>query len=357
MDLDSTDTEERAAASFGMHLHNKWGVGLETPCGGTGILMFLSIQDRAIYISTGSAVKPMLTDSRLDRVINLMKPYLREENYIDALQTAIENIGLYIESGEPELRERIMTTLTEFLPFVFFGTILLAFLAQWWRERRQQREYAKVQSQLSELDRSRAEALQGRYQCTSCPICFEEFQVRNDGSETTGEERSKVGSDGLPLKLLRCGHVFDHTCWTEWVEKGQGVVSRCPVCNQDVGVGTPNSDQVAPDNGNRVVRQRNGNDALREAERGALRRFNQERMFRLVRLNNMFPHFVNEQQVQRWSDHSYDGSLSQDRSFLRNNPQQTMQTSRGGYSSSGRSFGGGGSFGGGSSGGGRSGRW
>ena len=43
------------------------------------------------------------------------------------------------------------------------------------------------------------------------------------------------GSDGLPIKLLRCGHVFDETCWRCWVRSGNGDPCRCPVCRRDVG--------------------------------------------------------------------------------------------------------------------------
>lgn len=43
------------------------------------------------------------------------------------------------------------------------------------------------------------------------------------------------GTDGKPIKLLRCGHIFDTTCWQMWVDSGQGNPWICPVCRQDVG--------------------------------------------------------------------------------------------------------------------------
>merc|ERR1712124_125232 len=58
----------------------------------------------------------------------------------------------------------------------------------------------------------------------SCPICLEDF------SSTTH------GSDGHPIQLLRCGHVFDKTCYQEWVSSGNGDVTKCPICRIDVGV-------------------------------------------------------------------------------------------------------------------------
>jgi hypothetical protein len=44
-----------------------------------------------------------------------------------------------------------------------------------------------------------------------------------------------IGTDKLPIKLLRCGHIFDTTCWKIWVDSGQGNPWVCPVCRQDVG--------------------------------------------------------------------------------------------------------------------------
>lgn len=85
------DTEDLAAEAFGTHLHNHWGVGLDSSCGGTGILVFLAIHDRAIYISVGEGVKSVLTDYRLNQVIAKMKPLLKSENYSGALQSALDN--------------------------------------------------------------------------------------------------------------------------------------------------------------------------------------------------------------------------------------------------------------------------
>jgi uncharacterized membrane protein YgcG len=352
--LDSRqDRETLAAQVFGMHLHDRWGVGVDSPCGGTGILIFLAIDDRAIYISRGGAMKSVLTNHRLDRVISQVKPLLRTENYSAALQTALDNIGMLIKSGEPNLPERVWTGLSETWPFMFFASIVLFSVFQGHIQQRRQREYARVQSQLSELDRNRAEALQGRYQCTSCPICLDDFQTyssdRNKTPSGTASSSDRVGSDGLPLKLLRCGHVFDQTCWTEWIETGQGNFTQCPVCNQDIRVGTPSaSDERSPDSDG-AIRQRNGIGAVQEAE---LRGYQQERMFRLARMGQMYPRFVNHQQVQTWSDPAYDRPLVRDPRFVRSNPHQPQTKASSGFDhSSGLSFGGGGSSGG------RGGRW
>jgi len=33
-----------------------------------------------------------------------------------------------------------------------------------------------------------------------------------------------IGTDDKPIKLLRCGHIFDMTIWQMWVDSGQGNV-------------------------------------------------------------------------------------------------------------------------------------
>jgi uncharacterized membrane protein YgcG len=173
-------------------------------------------------------------------------------------------------------------------------------------EDKRRKDYAIVASQLNEIDMARAAALQGTFQCKSCPICLENFKLppllpppanvepqsildrppseksdtvdsckmdtknekveesqrllestRNDdtipciltASEQEKQDQSETlptststtttrmfGSDNLPLKLLRCGHVFDTACWEEWISSGRGNVNKCPICQQDVGI-------------------------------------------------------------------------------------------------------------------------
>jgi hypothetical protein len=52
------------------------GVG-HKPCN-TGALLFLSIADRAMYISKGSGMDDVLTHTRLSHVLTAMKEPLRE---------------------------------------------------------------------------------------------------------------------------------------------------------------------------------------------------------------------------------------------------------------------------------------
>eukprot|EP00536_Pseudo-nitzschia_multiseries_P000306 jgi/Psemu1/321528/estExt_fgenesh1_pg.C_40044 len=232
------DFIDKTAGKFATGLHNSWGIGHEIPItnesefdssggGGTGVLVFLSIHDRIVFISVGGALRRILTNGRIDRIIrDDMRSELKRANYEQGLINAIDEIAELLEKGEePSMSETIWDWLfvnKELLTWIsaIFG--LKCF--QRWKRRREQRIYAKAATRLSELDLARAEALRGSYcQATNCPICLEDFQS------------TKVGSDGHPVQLLRCGHVFDKTCFEEWVSSGRGNVTKCPVCRADVG--------------------------------------------------------------------------------------------------------------------------
>lgn len=339
------DQEERAAEAFAVQLHNLWGVGSVTECGGTGLLIFFSIGDRAFFISRGKALESSLTDARIDRVMDTIKPYLRDEDYARGLLKLLNELDILLVKGPPSKEELYHDMLENLLPLCIFLFMAGAVGIKGWVQHRDAREYARVETQLSQLDRDRAQALQGRYKCTSCPICLETFET------SPGEEVPTKGSDGLPLKLLRCGHVFDETCWSEWVSSGAGNIRRCPICQQDIGTSPSNDADHYPYHQQQQEQQQQ--QPLADDDNRVFRQFNRERNFRLLRLGMQHPRFVRNDLIQRWTDTRYDGSLAQDPGFVRSNPSYQHTANRG----AGRSGMGSGSFGGGLSGGGRGGSW
>ena len=102
------DPQGRAAERFARGVHDYWGVGHDTPCGGTGILLFLSDLDRTVYISRGAALQTVLTDRRLDRVIANMKPSLQRQQYKDSVVHAIHELVYLMQSGPPDVYELTM---------------------------------------------------------------------------------------------------------------------------------------------------------------------------------------------------------------------------------------------------------
>jgi hypothetical protein len=85
---------DREAERYATSLHNTWGVG--DAAKQNGVLIFLSIQDRAVYISTGSGVQDKLSGATVQSLIKMMKPYLRKQEYGTALQNCVVSSSRYL---------------------------------------------------------------------------------------------------------------------------------------------------------------------------------------------------------------------------------------------------------------------
>jgi uncharacterized membrane protein YgcG len=175
---------------------------------------------------------------------------------------------------------------------------------------------------------------------------------KRDGDESACplNRQCMRGSDGLPLKLLRCGHVFDQTCWEEWSQSGQGDVTQCPICRSDVG--KPVTAALVSVEGDRDTLLPTSSHTYRNNR--YMQRYMDERCFRLQRLQRRYPAYVCPQQVTRWTQNSYDLPLATDQTFVERDParQHSSQDGSSSFSNSSQS-----GFGGGASGGGRGGRW
>lgn len=343
--------EDDAANEFAVGLHNKWGVGSKSEScdGDTGILLFFSILDRVLFISKGSAFESTLTDSRINSIIESMIPSLKQGATTDAIEEGIYNVISALRRGPVTIWEKLGTFFSTYAEFlVISGVATFVLISMYW-EKRQQREYAEVRSQLGKLDRDQALSLQGIYQCTSCPICLEDFQGVGETRDCDANESSTDplipthGSDGLPLKLLRCGHVFDETCWKEYVTTGHGDVRVCPICKQDVGVSPETSvsetSQVAQDRALDLRHRSNSDSTIPNDENSNTTRYQGERNFRLMRLSRRFPRYIGQSQVQRWSSNGYRDSLVRDPNFVQRDPARVhTNASNRATSGSSRSF-------------------
>jgi len=228
-----------------------------------GVLVFLSIQDRVCFISTGNSISTVLPWWRLEHIVASMKPDLRHRDYGNAVLTAINDLSEMLEAGPPTLQDRLHDFLARFGVVIAFALFTFVFGA--WgecRDRQKRWEYAEMRSQLNAVEREKARLKQKRFQTKSCPICLEPFDGEEDDPTTEfsccdessrsndgtngGEQRKRmirVDSYGIPLngadrkkiKFLRCGHIFCESCWKLWAHSGHGNPCICPVCRQDVG--------------------------------------------------------------------------------------------------------------------------
>ena len=225
---------------------------LTNPPAVSGILVFISVADRVCFVSTGSAVSRVLPWWRLEHIVSAMKPALRRGSYGDAILGAINDASAMLDAGPPDFHERLKDFVSRFGVVIAFAAFTFLFAA-WgeYRDRRRRWQYAESRSKLSHHEREEARKLQSEYHTISCPICLENFDIADvakAGDEDGGDNGGNCGmrrvdsygiplsgTDGQPLKMLRCGHVFDMSCWTTWVHSGHGNPNVCPICRMDVG--------------------------------------------------------------------------------------------------------------------------
>lgn len=75
-----------------------WGIGnIKT---NNGILIFLSIEDRIMRIATGKGAKSIVSDKSCKRIIESMKPDLKNKNNYGALILALDKIDHIVKHGE-----------------------------------------------------------------------------------------------------------------------------------------------------------------------------------------------------------------------------------------------------------------
>lgn len=282
-------SKEARAAAFAKQLHDKWGVG-HAECN-NGVVLFLSIKDRQVFISTGAGVKSRLTDSRVLDIIRELKPFLRANQYGQAVVIAVEGIGEMVAKHPSN---------DLWIVVLFFSLIggLMFYGAR--NQRRQRQEYSVVKVHLNRIQEAQERAKHDVYQATSCPICLEDFtaapeeptaspipeattnggdppsvvggsQIRsrngsgvsptascpseerplldteaagssssNNGSKSehrveTGQAKTGAGETPIVREpvALSCGHVFCEPCIDEWMKQHH----TCPICRKAPNAG------------------------------------------------------------------------------------------------------------------------
>ena len=197
---DEDDMVNDAAQIFARYLHDHWWSSASFPDDGKplndkhnarrdyGILIFLSIQDRVCFISTGSAISSVLPWWRLEHIVSSMKPDLRHRDYGRAVLTAIDDLGAMLAAGPPTVQDRLHDFLARFGVVIVFA-LFTFFFGAWgeYRDRRKRWQYAESRSKLNPLEREKARRLQRDFRTTSCPICLDSFDCGPYGSGETSE--------------------------------------------------------------------------------------------------------------------------------------------------------------------------
>lgn len=312
-----------STAEFARGVMDSWGVGKQ-PCN-NGIVLAMAIKDRQMFIATGRGAKENVPDAELSKVIERMRPLMRDGDYASAAEQCVSDIARIL-SGE-SFQESVWPSV---LMFLGIGTCFLGAIA---RNRWQTRKYEECRRKLREIERVRSEGKAKQYKQESCPICLENFSKTLD-----------LQTDRLP-----CGHVYHKGCIASWEDRS----NTCPICRQST-VSTEPTRPAQP------TPSRSSFDAPPHYYNSGMPHdladfWEDEYRFRLMRAHHYYPRYVSNDFIHRYSrDPHYTGSMVSDTSFVRSSPNYVDPNARTSSSSGGGGggFGGGGSSGGGGAGGG-----
>ena len=185
---------DRGAESFCRTLHDQWGVGSAEK--NDGVVIFLSVEDRAVFISTGDGVKDRISRRAIESIIGRMKPFLRKKDYGGALVNAIIEVEMGLNGKEIPIDHSIHKTSYSssdegplgWIMYViaFCGVFGYAFY-QNRKLRHLERGRIALDSLIREVDNTtNTEGREGErvFATQSCPICLENFTESENKQET-----------------------------------------------------------------------------------------------------------------------------------------------------------------------------
>jgi hypothetical protein len=190
MEVTSEDLIDDTSREYAVHLHNTWGVGDAQKQ--NGILLFLSIKDRVVYISRGNGFKNELNSIVIDLLIAHMRPYLQEGNYGKALEAAVIEINLLINDSKNSQLKSIATKHEFFQTLVYGLMVCVVGGVMYYGYRQQQHEenLRKGEKALNRLLKDVSNETDNKFKFTSCPICLEEFHYPPSASASASPSAS-----------------------------------------------------------------------------------------------------------------------------------------------------------------------
>ena len=378
MDGGSGSKANRARA-WAKGLHDKWGVG-HKECQ-NGIVLFLSLRDRVIHISTGAGIKSTITEHHIKAVVDdVMKEHMRAGRVGTAVLTAVREIRATLRRPDGDTstllgrRAEVYKAQAEsgkgimFVFFLFFALVFLFIICAALSQTRQQRRlrtWQECRERLRAVDRlarqpqdaadesgggggggggGQPTATREAIDMDVCPICLDELKTMQADKKLT----------------LSCGHSFCAACIDRWMTGGH---NTCPICrHREFGPGEDGAQQTQQQqrrpNNNRHHRPRSWSRSHTRRRRHSLSMRDAEADFMLWSARRRYPTFVSRAMVD--GRRSRTTALAEDSRFVAAKPKVT--SSGGGRSSgsssrrwsstsSGGGWGGGSSSGGGGGGG------
>ena len=284
---------ERSSELFAKSIHDNWGVGDKAL--NNGILLFLSISDRSIYISTGKGVKKMITNQVIDSLIDNMKPSLRMKKYSEAIEKCVVELGLIFEGKSETIAKYAARKRHEnqsnhssndndgYIFWGIFAIILISVGALAYYQSLKLKKLEKGKIAIEKFMKEIGDCKDGNNFLTkSCPICLDDFPAEtlpqddnienliepktmsqtithrkakqpqsNNPSPVIVDENDATGvSSGVNLgniasetsevesvsphrpMALPCGHTFCFSCLNQYLKSENG--TKCPICRKSV---------------------------------------------------------------------------------------------------------------------------
>lgn len=292
--IDLTESESNVDAAsriFCRALHDSWGVGSVEK--NDGVVVFVSVEDRAVYISTGDGSKKLLTAPTIDGIIHRMKPFLRNSDYGGALINSVIEIEMLFSGKFVPLKPNSSDSTGTSSDPITFGLFLCMIFGfggyAFWQNRKLQRldrGRIALDNLIREVDNtSKGSEGDKLFITTSCPICLENFpetETDTEGGSTITEDATFTASDSnhtfsgsdqtsetrsllknlqpkpsspvfeskttpaakLKPMALRCGHTFCHDCISTYLKSNEG--KKCPICRFPVHEDYDNMDPRQP---------------------------------------------------------------------------------------------------------------
>ena len=223
-----------------MHIYDNFGIGF--PECNNGALIFFSVQDRKYVIIAGQGTKNIFTNSRRQIIINKMIPFLKKQQYSEAMFAGIKNTVDLLTNGEIDYTDlSSLVCIVTIIMFVLLMTCatcgycdkccgycelcccdrncnyLTSMIGYYWniyicgycKNRNTRHKIKKILSWGNETkDDPNKQII-----VEDCSICFEQLKLENNNIVKT-----------------KCDHIFHDECLTEWLKNSQ----TCPLCRNPV---------------------------------------------------------------------------------------------------------------------------
>lgn len=175
-------------------LYDRWEVGYQD-CQ-NGLFLAISVEQKKLYIVTGRDLKNTITSAHIPELIQIMKPYLANNQYHDAIGAFLKGVQSILSVGATDSDSSYSAFLFLLLIAIVIGVFVIIGRYKYLQKNRfttilQSIEQIRREKEHNMLRRLNSSGTQGN--CISCPICLEDFIDQ----ETT---------------VLFCGHKYCRKC-------------------------------------------------------------------------------------------------------------------------------------------------